>query len=237
MKPSVPFIFKQFAIRQQYASFKVGTDSILLGSWVKIPAKSSCIVDVGTGTGILALMMAQRSTALVHAIEIDPLSAKDAAYNFLNSPWNNRIKLYTENIEVFAMHNTIKADLLITNPPYFNHSIKNKDTRSARARHTHELSYRSLWQAALQIMHPFATLTLILPVNEMKIFAQFGEAFGWFIHRCCLVSSFENSPPIRMMAEFKKGTLVAPEETRLHLYESDRKRSVAYQLLAADFYL
>lgn len=237
MNCSVPFIFKRFAVRQQYATFKVGTDSVLLGSWVNIPSGASCIVDVGTGTGILALMMAQRSTAFVHAIEMDPLSAKDAAYNFLNSPWNNRIKLYTENIEVFAMHNSIRADFLITNPPYFNHSVKNKDIRSARARHTSELSYRSLWQAALLIMQPFATLALILPVNEMKTFAQFGETFGWFIHRSCLVSSFENCPPIRMMAEFKKGTLVQPEETRLHLYDPEKNRSVAYQLLTADFYL
>lgn len=237
MKPSAPFVFKRFAVRQQHAAFKVGTDSVLLGSWVNIPLHASCVVDAGTGTGILALMMAQRSFAIIHAIEIDPLSARDAEFNFQSSPWNNRITLHTEDLRAFASHTSVRVDWFITNPPYFNHSLKNTNTRSTRARHTGDLSFRSLWQAALQVMHSDATLALILPVNEMETFAQFGETFGWYIHRSCQVSSFEHSPPIRVMAEFRQGKAAQIEETRLYLYESEGNRSASYQLLTADFYL
>lgn len=237
MKPSAPFIFKQFAVRQPHAAFKVGTDSVLLGSWVNLPSHASCIVDAGTGTGILALMMAQRSSAMIHAVEIDPLSARDAECNFQSSPWNNRITLHTEDLTVFASHTSIRADLFITNPPYFNHSLKSSDTRTKRARHTGDLSFRSLWQVALQVMHSDATLALILPVKEMETFAQLGETFEWYIHRSCRVSSFEHSPPIRMMAEFRQGKAAQTEEARLYLYEAEGNRSAVYQLLTADFYL
>jgi len=237
MKPSAPFIFKQFAVRQLHAAFKVGTDSVLLGSWVNIPSHASCIVDAGTGTGILALMMAQRSSAMIHAIEIDPLSARDAAYNFQSSPWNNRIILHTEDITVFASHTSVRADWFITNPPYFHHSFKSLDTRTKRARHTDALTFHSLWQAALQVMKPDATLSLILPVKEMETFIQLGETFGWYIHRSCQVSSFAHSSPIRIMAEFRQGKSVQTDETYLYLYEPDGRRSEGYKLLTADFYL
>ncbi len=237
MKRSAPFVFKQFVVRQQHAAFKVGTDSVLLGSWVNIPSHASCIIDAGTGTGILALMMAQRSSAMIHAIEIDPLSARDAAFNFQSSPWNHRITLYTEDLMVFASNSSVRADLFITNPPYFNDSLKSLDTRTKRARHTGDLTFRLLWRAALQVMLPDATLALILPVKEMETFVQIGKTFGWYIHRSCQVSSFEHSAPIRIMAEFRQGNPFDEVGKSLYLYNEDKSRSVAYQRLTNDFYI
>ncbi len=238
MKVSAPFIFKQFAIRQQHAAFKVGTDSVLLGSWINIPDNTNTIVDVGTGTGILALMMAQRcATAFIHAVEIDPLSAKDAAYNFKASPWNSRITLHVEDFSTFHHKNSIQADLVITNPPYFNHSLKNDENRISRARHADTLSFKTLWQASIPMMHPLSALALILPVYEMERFAAFGKRYGWFMHRSCWVSSFKDTQPIRIMGEFRQGRPHQPEVTGFYLYQTEGKRSEAYEMLTADFYL
>lgn len=238
MKFSAPFVFKQFAIRQQHAAFKVGTDSVLLGSWVNIPDNTNTIVDVGTGTGILALMMAQRcANAYIHAVEIDPLSAKDAEYNFQNSPWKERIKLHVVDIKQLNSQHLIQADLVITNPPYFNHSLKSNDKRTSRARHTEALSFQALWKAALQIMQPQAALVLILPVQEMMQFAAWGERYGWFMHRSCSVSSFKDSQPIRIMAEFRQGQPHQPEVTDMYLYQTKVKRSEMYEMLTKEFYL
>ncbi|MCX7744271.1 MAG: methyltransferase [Flavobacteriales bacterium] len=238
MKVSSPFVFKKFVIRQHHAAFKVGTDSVLLGSWVTIPKNINTIVDIGTGTGVLALMMAQRcDNAIIHAVEIDPLSAKDAEYNFESSPWKDRIVLHIENFSNFHAKNLLQVDLVITNPPYFNHSLKNNDIRISRARHVETLSFQNLWQAALQIMHSQATLALILPVHEMEQFTTWGERRGWYMHRRCLVSSFKDSQPIRTLAEFRQGKPNQLDETILYLYQRDGQRSEAYNTLTTDFYL
>lgn len=238
MKVSAPFIFKQFAVRQQHAAFKVGTDSVLLGSWINIPENTNTIVDVGTGTGILSLMMAQRcATAFIHAVEIDPLSAKDAAYNFEASPWNGRIALHVDDFSTFYHNNSIQADLVIANPPYFNQSLKNNHRRISRARHADSLSFKTLWQTSISIMHPKGTLALILPVHEMERFAAWGERYGWFMHRSCWVSSFKDSQFIRIMAEFRQGQPFLTDITNLYLYQTEGKRSEAYEMLTIDFYL
>ncbi|MFN7692002.1 MAG: tRNA1(Val) (adenine(37)-N6)-methyltransferase, partial [Bacteroidota bacterium] len=112
------FEFKQFTINQSRCAMKVGTDAVLLGAWIQIERAES-ILDIGTGTGVIALMMAQKSTAMITAIDIDASACEQSKENIGNSPWPDRIKVLNESLQQFTINNQHKFDLIVSNPPYF----------------------------------------------------------------------------------------------------------------------
>lgn len=236
MKSTAPFICRQFSVQHARSAFKVGTDSILLGSWVNAiePKK---ILDIGTGSGILSLMMAQRFHADITAVEIDPSSAKEAQQNFQHSKWSNRLHLIEGDINIISSSLKKEVDLVISNPPFFNRAITNTQQRSTVARHDDRLNFRQLVSVVSRVLVQDGTFALILPVSEMLQLIDLSSLFFLKPQRICMVKSFENTDPIRMMVQFgyKSGEVLQKEE--IFLYSKPGVRSTAYHKLTEDFYV
>ena len=160
------FRFKQFAIRQENAAMKVGTDGALLGAWSDV-SKANNILDIGTGTAIIAMMVAQRnSTAAITAIEIDEKALIDANFNVENCPWTNRIKIIQSSLQEFTP--TLKFDSIISNPPFFENSLKSNSRSKIKARHTDSLHYSDILNFASIHLSNIGVLHLILPVENAE---------------------------------------------------------------------
>ncbi len=228
------FTFKQFRIVQDRCAMKVGTDSIVLGSWTPVHGAKR-ILDIGTGTGILALMLAQRTASDVNvdAVELDSNAAKQAEDNVNESPWRERIRIIHHDILTFeAPH----YDLIVSNPPYFQHGQEWGDVARQRARHTGELDHASLLAAAKRLLNVGGKFALVLPVSEGENCIQLALTSGWFLQRKCLVETKRGKEPALML--YLLGSReVEFEEEQLCLREADNRYSSEFIALADEFYL
>ena len=160
------FKFKQFAVEQDDVAMKVGTDGVLLGAWANTD-NAKRILDIGTGTGVIALQMAQRNpVAQIHAVEIDETAAHRARANFDLSPWAERMNVEQTAVQEFSPAE--KFDLIVSNPPYFVDSLLPPDAKRSTARHTHDLSFEELDSAVCQLLADDGLFALILPVTEFE---------------------------------------------------------------------
>lgn len=232
-----PFRFKQFNIEQDKAAMKVGTDSVLLGSWVKVDENIQNILDIGTGTGILALQMAQRcSSETIDAIEIEDLAFEQAFQNFENSPWNDRLFCYHTSLEEFAMEIDDTYDLILSNPPFYTSTYKELDLSRAMARHTESLSFQKLLKHTAKLLSKNGMAAFIIPFAEMSTFIKLAEKWKLFPNRVTHVRGNEKAPFKRCLLEmsFKNDmpiieTLTLEIERHIHTNE--------YKNLVKEFYL
>lgn len=193
------FRFKQFAIRQTHAAMKVGTDGALLGAWVNV-REANNILDIGTGTGIISMMLGQRNkSALVDAVEIDDNAIIDASFNFENCPWKDRLVLHHTSIQEFK--STIGYDLIVSNPPFFVNSLKSQVTNKQTARHTDSLHYNEIVDFAIEHLNPNGNLALILPVENALQCIDYAKEKGLFLTRLCKVKSVPHKPIHRWVFE------------------------------------
>ena len=233
-KSHKPFHFKQFTLNQKFAAMKIGTDGILLGAWANC---QDCkhMIDVGTGTGVIALMLAQKnSNAKIDAIEIDHDAIKDAKRNFETSPWKNRLTLIHKDFSKW--NNKNRYDLIISNPPFFKNSLKPNEESRAIARHVNSLNSKSLSKFAFTQLSSNGRVYLIAPIhqlNEIKI--HFFENH-LYPTRVCLVKPKPYKEPHRVLLEFRRekiepvvDTIVIENDTR-HDYTDD------YKKLTREFY-
>jgi tRNA1Val (adenine37-N6)-methyltransferase len=230
------FKFKQFTILQEKAAFKVGTDGVLLGAWTRTSGTGK-ILDVGTGTGLIALMIAQKSDAQITALEPDKDSFDQAVENIINSPWADRIKVEMVNFQDFCKSNNEPFDLIISNPPYFNNSLKNPDTRKTSCRHTETLSSVDILKGASGLLSENGKLCLILPYAEGNLFIAEAVSFGFYCNNILKVKSHPGSPVRRLLLEF--GKTKEPLTEKFLTIETGGRHvySAAYIDLTKDFYL
>nr|WP_321271098.1 tRNA1(Val) (adenine(37)-N6)-methyltransferase [uncultured Tolumonas sp.] len=228
------FTFKQFQIEQDRCAMKVGTDSIVLGSWVPVMGAKR-ILDIGTGTGILALMLAQRTSQSVQidAVELDPEAVRQAEENVNGSPWRERIRVIRHDIRTFHAPG---YDLIISNPPYFMHGQTLPDSTRQRARHTGELDHAALLQAAEHLLAPLGKLALVLPVEQAEQLVSLAGELGWHLQRRCLVETKRGKTPnLVLLLLSRKATEMVEEQ--LCLREVDNRYSAEFIALAEEFYL
>jgi len=214
---------------------KVGTDGVLLGAWVNIDSVKN-ILDVGTGTGLIALMIAQRSSALIDAVEIDELSSQQALENVENSPWKDRITIFNESFQSFALKETKKYNLIVSNPPYFIKSLKSPELARTTARHTELLPHEDLLNGICKLLEANGRFAGIFPYLEGNIFTAKAANYGLYCQKRVNILGKEKQPPKRLLLEFcqeKKGL----EESELIIRNSDDTFSEKYKLLTKDFYL
>ena len=227
------FKFKQFAVEQDDVAMKVGTDGVLLGAWAECEGARR-ILDIGTGTGVIALQMAQRNpTAQVQAVEIDETAARRARANFDNSPWAEHLQVAQTAVQEFEP--TEKFDLIISNPPYFIDSLLPPDAKRSTARHTHDLTFEELDKAVCRLLAENGKFALILPVTEFEKYLSLTQLY---IVRRCDVYSIEGGAVKRVMGEFakQKPTKVAHETLAIEV-ENRGEFSAEYRALTKDFYL
>ena len=227
------FRFKQFIVYHDLCAMKVGIDGVLLGSWATCKNLKYCL-DVGTGSGLIALMLAQRSEAFVHAIDIDENACKQAEINFNNSPFNNRLSF--EHIAFQNFSSFVKYDLIVSNPPYFTNSLKSPDNNRNIARHDEHLPLEDLFKKSASLLSPYGKAAFILPFDQLETAIKFAINNQLFLCRKSLVSSMQNHPPKRVLLEF---SLIDQEVTEDSFYMGNTKQSYSnlYLALTKDFYL
>ena len=168
-----PFQFKQFTILQDKTAMKVGTDGVLLGAWLKIYENVNNILDIGTGTGLIALQMAQRSDCrVIDALETELNAFEQAVLNFENSHWGDRLYCYHSSLEEYANELDETYDLIISNPPFFNNTYKELNQKRALARHTESLSFKDLLQYTAMLLSKSGTCAFIIPYREEEYFLE-----------------------------------------------------------------
>ena len=227
------FRFKQFSVEQDDVAMKVGTDGVLLGAWAECEGARR-ILDIGTGTGVIALQMAQRNpTAQVQAVEIDETAARRARANFDNSPWAERLEV--EQTPVQEFYPAERFDLIISNPPYFVDSLLPPDAKRSTARHTHDLTFEELDRAVCRLLAESGRFALILPEPE---FERYTEQSQLHLVRRCNVHSVEGGAIKRVMGEFSidKPAKIEIESLAIEV-ERRGEFSADYRALTKDFYL
>jgi tRNA1Val (adenine37-N6)-methyltransferase len=229
------FHFKKFSVTHKRSSMKVGTDGVLLGAWADV-INTNSILDIGTGTGVIALMLAQRTPSSVHidAVELNPDACVDAQENFSQAPWTDRLHLYTQAIQTFTLEKTY--DLIVSNPPYFINSYKPTDLHRTTARHTEQLTFDELLSAVKRLLNMRGRFAVVLPVTEGKAFEKLALDNGLSCIRKWSFRTRENKPVERLLMEFSRHS--RPCETgEILLYESGENWSNGYKNLMKDFYL
>lgn len=156
------FQFKQFTVWHDKCAMKVGTDGVLLGAWTSVQ-NARCVLDIGTGTGLVALMLAQRSQSAITALEIDPQAAVQATENINRSPWQDRVEVVVADFKQYRPHT--KFDVIVSNPPYFVDSMKCPDNQRSIARHNNDLTYDDLLRGVSVLLSPDGAFTLVIPTD------------------------------------------------------------------------
>lgn len=213
------FRFKQFSVKQDRAALKVGTDAVLLGALMTVSRHSgeaSRMLDIGTGTGVIALMAAQRCAGIdgvrITGIDIDAPSIEDARENFAASSWSGCLQALHCSLEEFAGSDSGCFGHIFSNPPYYDNSLTNPDMRETAARHTESLSYREIIAfAAERLVRPApacpgtagGTLSLILPAEEEQRLLRTAASFDLFPFRIVRIRTTARKKPRRIIAEFR----------------------------------
>jgi len=230
------FNFKQFTVYQDRCAMKVGIDGVLLGAWCNV-VDTDHILDIGTGTGLIALMIAQRSNSLIDAIEIDSTAVLQASENVKHSPWANRIKVEEVSLQDFAATTSQRYDLIVSNPPYFINSLKAPSEDRNVARHTDSLTHEELISNAIHLLKPEGRICIILPVNEALLCRDFALCNGLFCTREVKVIPKPTTNPKRTLLEFRLQP-IQQEVSELVIESNERHHySEEFSLLAKDFYL
>ena len=229
-----PFKFKEFTIHQNNAAMKIGTDGILLGAWADLSDKKKGI-DIGSGTGVISIMLCQRNEILeIDSIEVSERAVVDAKKNIKNCKWNKRIKLKHTDLKLFSTEN--KYDLIISNPPYFKKSLKPKDLDRLKARHEESLNYKDVLNFSEKHLLKKGTINLILPIDQKKEVIEYAGKFGLYISKECIVSPKPNKNPHRLLIELSKTKKTL--ESQSLIIENDGRHNYTdnYKKLTREFY-
>lgn len=209
--PKNLFRFRQFSILQEKTPARVGTDGVLLGAWAKVEGAKR-ILDVGTGTGLIALMAAQRNpSATVHAVELDGPSAAEARFNFDQSPFGERLTLFEQDFRQFSPPDSLPYDVVLSNPPFFRAALAPKTRERAQWRHQIGLETLQLFQFCERWLSPNGSMQLVLPVEEAAVAVSEGIAHGFHCTARIGVQPSPGKPINRYLLHFTSA--IAPMET------------------------
>lgn len=233
--PNTYFGFKQFTVYQDKSAFKVGTDGVLLGACADVSGAEK-ILDIGTGTGLIALMLAQRCGGEIIGIEPDRDSFEQACQNVESSKWNGRIKIENTDLQSFNPENT-RFDLVVTNPPYFINSLKNPDPRKASARHNQSLTSEEILQGVARLLTDNGRMQMILPYVEGNIFISEAQEYGLYCSNILKIRPLPTGEIKRLILTFTRERKKVTEKFLTIEHGRRHEFTEEYINLTKDFYL
>ncbi|MFL5754350.1 MAG: tRNA1(Val) (adenine(37)-N6)-methyltransferase [Bacteroidia bacterium] len=235
--PHQTFVFKQFNIQQDKCAMKIGTDAVLIGAWVDAK-EAGTILDVGTGTGIIAIMLAQKSKAQIDAVDVELSAYEQATENVRFCKWNEKIRVHHSSFQDFSTKSRNKYDLIVSNPPYFVHSSKAAGEERSHARHNDLLSFEELVNGVVKALKKDGRFCVILPKQEASMLRTIAEKHGLQLSKLLRVRTkadketekrhlmqFEFTPH-----SFSESTIVIEKDGR-HEYTDE------YKELTKDYYI
>ena len=229
-----PFLFKKFSIEQNNAAMKIGTDGILLGAWVNCINKRNGL-DIGCGTGVIAIMMCQKNPNIkMTAIEISKEAVKDAIINFENCKWNNNLNLKNQDFKDYKP--TYKYDLIVSNPPFYQDGYKSNNPTKSLAKHEGELNFSSIIEFSNKNLTEKGTLNLIIPFKNGEKCKSIAKKQNLHLSRECVIYPKANKSATRVLLEFSKVNIDTKNEELI--IENDKRHDYTtdYKNLTRDFY-
>ena len=235
MTDARPFHFKYFSLYHHRSTMKVGTDAILLGCWVEVRS-TDVVLDVGTGCGLLPLMLAQKGVGQVDAVDIDKASIEEATINFKASQWRDRLQAFCADIADFQTDR--RYDLVISNPPFFNRFSKCDSERKSKARHNDAgLSYATLCHEVCRLMQSEGRLSLVLPFDVSDLFLEEAEKVGLYLHKRMTIIPIEGRDPNRVNLELGLSKTAEIQEETFVIRNADKRFTEQYKEFLRDYYL
>jgi tRNA1Val (adenine37-N6)-methyltransferase len=230
------FKFKQFTINQHNTAMKVGVDAVLLGSWAN-PGNAKEVLDIGTGTGLLSLMLAQKSEARITAIDIDEGSCMQANLNVKASKWPNRIDVQKISIQEFVANTSDKYDFIICNPPFFNSSLVSPDTKRTLARHDASLGLDELFRSVARLLTKNGRFVMIYQYDRKEEVLAEATNNKLFPSKALVIKGNEHKSPNRVVFEFSWKPTDCEESEIAIRHSGTNEYTSAYKELTQDYYL
>ncbi|MEE3652078.1 MULTISPECIES: tRNA(1)(Val) (adenine(37)-N(6))-methyltransferase TrmN [unclassified Brenneria] len=231
------FTFKQFFVAHDRCAMKVGTDGILLGAWTPV-AGVSRILDIGCGSGLIALMLAQRTRhhVQIDAVELDAAAGRQAGENIAASPWSERMRVYVDDVVNFAAAGPASYPLIISNPPYYAPGVACGTAQRAQARYTTALTHEILLDCVRRLITPDGVFCVVLPTAVADDFIPLAQRRNWFLRQRLDVSEYHSRPAHRTLLALspQSGECLTRQ---LVIRDADRRYSTEFQALTKDFYL
>ncbi len=215
---------------------KVGTDAVLLGAWIN-PRRSKSILDIGTGSGIIALMMAQKSDAKIEAIDIDFDSIQEANTNFNNSSWSNNLNAIHISLSDFVKQTNKKYDLILSNPPYYENSLKSPSDKKNLSKHASTLPHKELLLGVKKLISPDGIFVVIIPYDLMSSFINAALIEGLYCNKKLVIYPTPKKPANRILIEFSLNRPSHLNEDELIIRNDSGNFTEEYKIFTRDFYL
>lgn len=229
------FQFKQFRVAQEHCAMKVSTDACIQGAWTPVGEPVQTILDIGAGTGLLSLMLAQRAAAAtVHGVEADAGAAMQAIANAADSPFSERIQLWHDDARTFDRG--MRYDMIVCNPPFFINSLQSPEARRNQARHTVSFTQEDMFHALERLLQPQGYASVLLPVREHDTWAQLLRRRGWSVNRVLKVRPFAAQEPNRIVSLCSRLETELLED-ELVIYDSSKTYTEEFKRLMQAFYL
>jgi tRNA1Val (adenine37-N6)-methyltransferase len=228
------FQFKQFRVEQDKAAMKVCTDACIFGASIE-PFSAKNILDIGTGTGLLSLMVAQKTEAIIDAVEIEKNAFDQAKINFINSPWSEKLSIF--NIPIQNYNPEKKYDLIICNPPFFPNHLKSQNKDKNTALHNDSLTFSDLLLAINRLLHQEGCFYLLLPPSQMTHFIELSVKANLYPCERIIIQDKIELPPIRIIARFEYNKVKEIKESNLIIKSPNNSYSSDFKQLLKEYYL
>lgn len=229
------FKFKQFSVIDSDCTMRVGTDAVLIGAWTNVESAKN-VLDIGTGSGVIALMLAQRCNAKIIGIDIDQLSIDKAIINFQNSPWSDRLEARCTSLQEFKTDSS-KYDVIISNPPFFVDSLNSPNARKNNARHTNSLPFEDLLKSVSYLLSEDGIFSVVIPIQYYEQFNIIAMQQNLYNVEKCIVHPNYVKPPKRLLLKYSKN-LMACKHDELFIEQNNRfEYTDKYISLTKSYYL
>lgn len=231
-----PFFFKKFGMFHHRSTMRIGTDAVLFAQWVDLTSSDNAL-DIGTGSGVIPLILAQKGVGSVDAVELDADSYEEAKLNFNISVYSDKLSVVQSDVRNYADNIEKKYDLIVSNPPYYASDVKPIKEKKVMARHVSTLSFKDLLVAAKKMMKEDARFALVLPFYESRLFIKEAESLGFYLQKEFLISPIEGKEPNRVNMQFVLNDVENVETELFTIRNKDYSYTDEYKEFLKYFYL